>query len=182
MRETQEELSAKTSECKSQQEEITSLFSQIFELQARIKTLSQNNNDLKSTYETSTSELLTELDELKQKYNECIKQLNKTQDELISLRKKSGTPTRTSPATIHHNHRQANISKSTNTNSSQLNSCEFDDSCLVEEPVEMAVRANSNSLATELFCSLARDYRARNLYKFRFLPRFCNFMNKPNFF
>lgn len=169
MKETQEELSLKTTECRTQQEEITNLFSQIFELQARIKTLSQNNNEMKSNYETTTSELLVELADLKQKYNECLKQLNKTQDELSSLRKKS------TPSGAMQNRQTSmtgltrQMSKSTNTNNNNNNcsqlmtSCEFDDSSLsCHEPVEY-VRGNSNSLATELFCSLARDYRAKNL-------------------
>ena len=170
----------------------------------KIKTLSQTNSDIKSNYETSTSEIINEvrhissnnqkfksttnktttiykkLNELKQKYNECLKQLNKTEEELVLLRKKTNTtPTpqtsaAAASATAHQMHnRQTSTSQilaSMKSLSTQQTSCEDEESSfadMIESNAVISTRmtaANSNSFATELFCSLARDYRAKNLY------------------
>lgn len=89
LRNTQNELKHKTAECVNQKEEIDHLFAQIFELQARIKTLNVDNQDLHSIYESSKIDLLEQIRELKEKYNECIQMLSKSQEELSVLRRKT---------------------------------------------------------------------------------------------
>lgn len=94
---------------------------------------------------------------MKEKYNECLKLLSKTQEELTILRKKHNKQ-RTSSAnfspkidtyicddestTDHFESR--NVSSINTANSS------------------IWMPSNSNSLATEVFVSLAKDYQARN--------------------
>lgn len=94
----------------------------------------------------------------------------------MSLRKKTNTtPTpQTSAAAAQQMHnRQTSTSQilaSMKSLSTQQTSCEDEESSfadIIESNAAISTRmtaANSNSFATELFCSLARDYRAKNLY------------------
>lgn len=93
LRSTQDELRYKTAECQSQQEEIRDLFTQIFELQLRIKTINNETSDMHLLHEQSKQELLHQISELKEKYGECMVLLAQTQDELSQLRKKSASTT-----------------------------------------------------------------------------------------
>ena len=61
LRSAQNELKIKTAECKSQQDQIQNLFSQIFDLQLKIKTLKKDNSDLQSINESSISSLLNQV-------------------------------------------------------------------------------------------------------------------------
>jgi hypothetical protein len=58
---TREELKIKEYECESQQEEIQTLFSQIYELQLRIRNLKKENSDLHAIYESSKNELVEQV-------------------------------------------------------------------------------------------------------------------------
>lgn len=87
----QEELRYKTRESSQQQDEITSLYNQIMDLQTKIKTLTIENSELKSLINISAAtqgELATELLDLKSKYNDCFETLNSTRDELKVMRRK----------------------------------------------------------------------------------------------
>lgn len=88
LKDTQEELKIKSSEYLSQQDEIQTLYTQLVELQYRVKLLTKDNTDLQFIYDSSTSSLMNQVNELKEKYNECLALLSKTQDELLVLKSK----------------------------------------------------------------------------------------------
>jgi hypothetical protein len=164
-------------------------------LQLKVKDLTAENSDLQSFYDSTTSELIDQLNELKEKYNECLLILAKTQEELSVLRRKSnGT---TSKANKHqqthaadqqqHQMRSISTSTSISSNVNQLLSSDtymsYDEhdeqqqDDLANDSVNSNTSTSNNSkhfyffpnnpnrnesLASEVFQSLARDYRLNN--------------------
>ncbi|XP_057211016.1 trafficking kinesin-binding protein 1 isoform X1 [Triplophysa rosa] len=98
-----EELAKKTEDASRQQEEITHLLSQIVDLQKKAKTFAVENEELSqhlSAAKHAQRQLTTELQELEEKYSECIEMLHEAQEELKNLRNRSvsaGTPRRYHP-------------------------------------------------------------------------------------
>ncbi|XP_039537437.1 trafficking kinesin-binding protein 1 isoform X2 [Pimephales promelas] len=98
-----EELAKKTEDASRQQEEITHLLSQIVDLQKKAKTFAIENEELSqhlSAAKDAQRQLTTELQELEEKYSECIEMLHEAQEELKNLRNRSvsaGTPRRYHP-------------------------------------------------------------------------------------
>ncbi|XP_051520426.1 trafficking kinesin-binding protein 1 isoform X3 [Myxocyprinus asiaticus] len=95
-----EELAKKTEDASRQQEEITHLLSQIVDLQKKAKTYAVENEELSqhlSAAKDAQRQLTAELQELEDKYSECIEMLHEAQEELKNLRNRSvsaGTPRR----------------------------------------------------------------------------------------
>ncbi|KAK7139151.1 hypothetical protein R3I93_016321 [Phoxinus phoxinus] len=98
-----EELAKKTDDASRQQEEITHLLSQIVDLQKKAKTFAIENEELSQhllAAKDAQRQLTTELQELEEKYSECIEMLHEAQEELKDLRNRSvsaGTPRRYHP-------------------------------------------------------------------------------------
>ncbi|XP_056597246.1 trafficking kinesin-binding protein 1 [Triplophysa dalaica] len=98
-----EELAKKTEDASRQQEEITHLLSQIVDLQKKAKTFAVENEELSQhllAAKHAQRQLTTELQELEEKYSECIEMLHEAQEELKNLRNRSvsaGTPRRYHP-------------------------------------------------------------------------------------
>ncbi|XP_051991130.1 trafficking kinesin-binding protein 1 isoform X2 [Xyrauchen texanus] len=95
-----EELAKKTEDASRQQEEITHLLSQIVDLQKKAKTYAVENEELSQhllAAKDAQRQLTAELQELEDKYSECIEMLHEAQEELKNLRNRSvsaGTPRR----------------------------------------------------------------------------------------
>uniref|UniRef100_A0A8B9JT28 Trafficking protein, kinesin binding 1a n=1 Tax=Astyanax mexicanus TaxID=7994 RepID=A0A8B9JT28_ASTMX len=98
-----EELARKTEDASRQQEEITHLLSQIVDLQKKAKTYAVENEELNQhlgAAKDAQRQLTAELQELEEKYSECIEMLHEAQEELKNLRNRSvsaGTPRRYHP-------------------------------------------------------------------------------------
>ncbi|XP_017542557.2 trafficking kinesin-binding protein 1 [Pygocentrus nattereri] len=98
-----EELARKTEDASRQQEEITHLLSQIVDLQKKAKTYAVENEELSQhlgAAKDAQRQLTAELQELEEKYSECIEMLHEAQEELKNLRNRSvsaGTPRRYHP-------------------------------------------------------------------------------------
>ncbi|MEQ2235709.1 hypothetical protein ILYODFUR_005076 [Ilyodon furcidens] len=98
-----EELARKTEDASRQQEEITHLLSQIVDLQKKAKSLAVENEELSQhliAAKDAQRQLTAELQELEEKYSECIEMLHEAQEELKNLRNRSypaGTPRRYHP-------------------------------------------------------------------------------------
>lgn len=98
-----EELARKTEDASRQQEEITHLLSQIVDLQKKAKSYAVENEELSQhliAAKVAQRQLTTELQELEEKYSECIEMLHEAQEELKNLRNKNypaGTPRRYHP-------------------------------------------------------------------------------------
>uniref|UniRef100_A0AAY4BDP6 Trafficking protein, kinesin binding 1a n=1 Tax=Denticeps clupeoides TaxID=299321 RepID=A0AAY4BDP6_9TELE len=87
-----EELAKKTEDASRQQEEITYLLSQIVDLQKKTKTYAVENEELSqhlAAAKDAQRQLTAELQELEQKYVECIEMLHEAQEELKNLRNRS---------------------------------------------------------------------------------------------
>ncbi|XP_051527654.1 trafficking kinesin-binding protein 1-like isoform X2 [Myxocyprinus asiaticus] len=84
-----DELAKKTEDASRQQEEITHLLSQIVDLQKKAKTYAVENEELNqhlSAAKDAQRQLTAELQELEDKYSECIEILHEAQEELKNLR------------------------------------------------------------------------------------------------
>ncbi|XP_054619343.1 trafficking kinesin-binding protein 1-like isoform X1 [Dunckerocampus dactyliophorus] len=98
-----EELARKTDDASRQQEEITHLLSQIVDLQKKAKSLAVENEELSQhliAAKDAQRQLTAELQELEEKYSECIEMLHEAQEELKNLRNRNyavGTPRRYHP-------------------------------------------------------------------------------------
>ncbi|XP_030645241.1 trafficking kinesin-binding protein 1 [Chanos chanos] len=98
-----EELARKTEDASRQQEEITHLLSQIVDLQKKAKTYAVENEELSQhlcAAKDAQRQLTAELQELEEKYCECLEMLHEAQEELKNLRNRSvsaGTPRRCHP-------------------------------------------------------------------------------------
>ncbi|XP_061672146.1 trafficking kinesin-binding protein 1-like [Syngnathoides biaculeatus] len=98
-----EELARKTDDASRQQEEITHLLSQIVDLQKKAKSLAVENEELSQhliAAKDAQRQLTAELQELEEKYSECIEMLHEAQEELKNLRNRNyavGTPRRFHP-------------------------------------------------------------------------------------
>ncbi|XP_024921133.1 trafficking kinesin-binding protein 1 isoform X2 [Cynoglossus semilaevis] len=98
-----EELARKTEDASRQQEEITHLLSQIVDLQKKAKSYAVENEELSQhllAAKDAQRQLTAELQELEEKYSECIEMLHEAQEELKNLRNKNfnaGTPRRYHP-------------------------------------------------------------------------------------
>nr|XP_057902887.1 trafficking kinesin-binding protein 1-like isoform X2 [Doryrhamphus excisus] len=98
-----EELARKTDDASRQQEEITHLLSQIVDLQKKAKSLAVENEELSQhliAAKDAQRQLTAELQELEEKYCECIEMLHEAQEELKNLRNRNyavGTPRRYHP-------------------------------------------------------------------------------------
>ncbi|KAK5855362.1 hypothetical protein PBY51_005465 [Eleginops maclovinus] len=98
-----EELARKTEDASRQQEEITHLLSQIVDLQKKTKTFAVENEELSQhlvAAKDAQRQLTLELQELDEKYLECIEMLHEAQEELKNLRNRNfpaGTPRRYHP-------------------------------------------------------------------------------------
>ncbi|XP_034016788.1 trafficking kinesin-binding protein 1-like isoform X2 [Thalassophryne amazonica] len=98
-----EELARKTEDASRQQEEITHLLSQIVDLQKKAKSYAVENEELSQhlmAAKDAQRQLTAELQELEEKYSECIEMLHEAQEELKNLRNKNypaGTPRRCHP-------------------------------------------------------------------------------------
>ncbi|XP_056439456.1 trafficking kinesin-binding protein 1-like [Gadus chalcogrammus] len=98
-----EELARKTEDASRQQEEITHLLSQIVDLQKKSKMFAVENEELSQhliAAKDAQRQLTAELQELEEKYLECIEMLHEAQEELKDLRNRSypaGTPRRFHP-------------------------------------------------------------------------------------
>uniref|UniRef100_A0A672T892 Trafficking protein, kinesin binding 1a n=1 Tax=Sinocyclocheilus grahami TaxID=75366 RepID=A0A672T892_SINGR len=98
-----EELAKKTEDASRQQEEITHLLSQIVDLQKKAKTFAVENEELSqhlTAAKDAQRQLTSELQELEEKYSECIEILHEAQEEVKNLRNRSvsaGTPRRYHP-------------------------------------------------------------------------------------
>ncbi|XP_047016354.2 trafficking kinesin-binding protein 1 [Ictalurus punctatus] len=98
-----EELTRKTEDAARQQEEITHLLSQVVDLQKKAKTYALENEELSQhlvAAKDAQKQLTAELQELGEKYLECIEMLHEAQEELKNLRNRSvsaGTPRRFHP-------------------------------------------------------------------------------------
>uniref|UniRef100_A0A8C4NH87 Trafficking protein, kinesin binding 2 n=1 Tax=Eptatretus burgeri TaxID=7764 RepID=A0A8C4NH87_EPTBU len=92
-----EELSHRTEDNARQQEEITQLLSKIVDLQRRNKTLALENEELThhlSAAKDAQRSLTTELQELEDRYTECLEMMHEAQEEMKQLR---GKTVRTTP-------------------------------------------------------------------------------------
>ncbi|KAL7382669.1 hypothetical protein ABVT39_026175 [Epinephelus coioides] len=98
-----EELARKTEDAARQQEEITHLLSQIVDLQKKAKSFAVENEELSQhlvAAKDAQRQLTAELQELEEKYLECIEMLHEAQEELKNLRNRNypaGTPRRFHP-------------------------------------------------------------------------------------
>ncbi|XP_028285413.1 trafficking kinesin-binding protein 1 isoform X2 [Parambassis ranga] len=98
-----EELARKTEDASRQQEEITHLLSQIVDLQKKAKSYAVENEELSQhliAAKDAQRQLTAELQELQEKYSECIEMLHEAQEELKNLRNRNypaGTPRRYHP-------------------------------------------------------------------------------------
>ncbi|XP_041932219.1 trafficking kinesin-binding protein 1 isoform X1 [Alosa sapidissima] len=97
-----EELAKKTEDASRQQEEITYLLSQIVDLQKKAKMFAVENEELSqhlNAAKDAQRQLTSELQDLEEKYIECIEMLHEAQEELKNLRNRSmsGTPRRYHP-------------------------------------------------------------------------------------
>uniref|UniRef100_A0A3Q3RRX1 Trafficking kinesin-binding protein 1-like n=1 Tax=Mastacembelus armatus TaxID=205130 RepID=A0A3Q3RRX1_9TELE len=98
-----EELARKTEDASRQQEEITYLLSQIVDLQKKTKSYAVENEELSQhlmAAKDAQRQLTAELQELEEKYSECIEMLHEAQEELKNLRNRNypaGTPRRYHP-------------------------------------------------------------------------------------
>ncbi|KAF7664685.1 hypothetical protein LDENG_00168480 [Lucifuga dentata] len=98
-----EELARKTEDASRQQEEITYLLSQIVDLQKKTKSYAVENEELSQhlmAAKDAQRQLTAELQELEEKYLECIEMLHEAQEELKNLRNRNypaGTPRRFHP-------------------------------------------------------------------------------------
>ncbi|XP_037549134.1 trafficking kinesin-binding protein 1 [Nematolebias whitei] len=98
-----EELARKTEDASRQQEEVTRLLSQIVDLQKKAKSLAVENEELAQhlvAAKDAQRQLTAELQELGEKYAECIEMLHEAQQELKNLRNRNyaaGTPRRYHP-------------------------------------------------------------------------------------
>ncbi|KAJ3608627.1 hypothetical protein NHX12_023159 [Muraenolepis orangiensis] len=98
-----EELARKTDDASRQQEEITHLLSHIVDLQKKAKSFAVENEELSQhlvAAKDAQRQLTAELQELEEKYLECIEMLHEAQEELKDLRNRSypaGTPRRFHP-------------------------------------------------------------------------------------
>ncbi|CAJ1083731.1 trafficking kinesin-binding protein 1-like [Xyrichtys novacula] len=98
-----EELARKTEDASRQQEEITHLLSQIVDLQKKAKSYAVENEELSQhliAAKDAQRQLTAELQELEEKYSECIEMLHEAQEELKNLRNRNypaGTPRRFHP-------------------------------------------------------------------------------------
>ncbi|XP_075995155.1 trafficking kinesin-binding protein 1 [Genypterus blacodes] len=98
-----EELARKTDDASRQQEEITHLLSQIVDLQKKAKSYAVENEELSQhliAAKDAQRQLTAELQELEEKYLECIEMLHEAQEELKNLRNRdypAGTPRRFHP-------------------------------------------------------------------------------------
>ncbi|XP_031441766.1 trafficking kinesin-binding protein 1-like isoform X2 [Clupea harengus] len=98
-----EELAKKTDDASRQQEEITYLLSQIVDLQRKAKTYAVENEEMNqhlNAAKEAQRQLTSELQDLDEKYIECIEMLHEAQEELKNLRNRSvsaGTPRRFNP-------------------------------------------------------------------------------------
>ncbi|KAK9526269.1 hypothetical protein VZT92_014978 [Zoarces viviparus] len=98
-----EELSRKTEDASRQQEEITHLLSQIVDLQKKAKSYAVENEELSQhlmAAKDAQRQLTAELQELDEKYLECIEMLHEAHEELKNLRNRNfpaGTPRRFHP-------------------------------------------------------------------------------------
>ncbi|XP_024862715.1 trafficking kinesin-binding protein 1 isoform X1 [Kryptolebias marmoratus] len=98
-----EELARKTEDASRQQEEVTRLLSQIVDLQKKAKSLAVENEELSQhlvAAKDAQRQLTAELQELGEKYSECIEMLHEAQEELKNLRNRNytaGTPRRYHP-------------------------------------------------------------------------------------
>uniref|UniRef100_A0A4W6FQ36 Trafficking kinesin protein 1 n=1 Tax=Lates calcarifer TaxID=8187 RepID=A0A4W6FQ36_LATCA len=98
-----EELARKTEDASRQQEEITHLLSQIVDLQKKAKSYAVENEELSQhlmAAKDAQRQLTAELQELEEKYSECIEMLHEAQEELKNLRNRNypaGTPRRYHP-------------------------------------------------------------------------------------
>ncbi|XP_036948598.1 trafficking kinesin-binding protein 1-like isoform X4 [Acanthopagrus latus] len=98
-----EELARKTEDAARQQEEITHLLSQIVDLQKKAKSYAVENEELSQhlvAAKDAQKQLTAELQELEEKYSECIEMLHEAQEELKNLRNRNypaGTPRRFHP-------------------------------------------------------------------------------------
>jgi hypothetical protein len=89
LRTAQDELETKKIESSLHQEEVQTLYTQVLDLQKKIKLLNDNNQELQSNNQASNVTLIEQITDLKEKYNECLSLLGKTQDELSVLRRKN---------------------------------------------------------------------------------------------
>ncbi|XP_023284335.1 trafficking kinesin-binding protein 1-like isoform X2 [Seriola lalandi dorsalis] len=98
-----EELARKTEDASRQQEEITHLLSQIVDLQKKAKSYAVENEELSQhllAAKDAQRQLTAELQELEEKYSECIEMLHEAQEELKNLRNRNytaGAPRRYHP-------------------------------------------------------------------------------------
>ncbi|XP_067111543.1 trafficking kinesin-binding protein 1-like [Osmerus mordax] len=98
-----EELARKTEDAARQQEEVTHLLSQIVDLQKKAKSVAVENEELAQhlgAAKDAQRQLTAELQELEEKYSECIEMLHEAQEELKNLRNRNypaGTPRRFHP-------------------------------------------------------------------------------------
>lgn len=113
------------------------------------------------------NELVDQINDLKEKYNECLRVLSRTQEELLVVRKKQPH---------HRSMKRANTIISSNiicddddddivsNNEEYLMNQVVQNSALMNNRVrcEPNIPSNSNSLATEVFCTIAKDYRSKN--------------------
>ena len=194
LRSAQSELRLKTAECASQHEQIQGLFAQIFELQLRIKTIAKENGELLHAADdhhrhnnnsnndgSSKREMLEQIAELRHKYSVCMSLLNKTQEELIQLRKRSGGSRSKATAIA-----AVSILSSNSVAGDEFDEDEDDDddvgdeNAVLEASFKPAIfhsnkassvyspwmltggSCNSKSLAAELFSSMAREFRLQN--------------------
>uniref|UniRef100_A0AAR2JUW7 Trafficking protein, kinesin binding 1a n=1 Tax=Pygocentrus nattereri TaxID=42514 RepID=A0AAR2JUW7_PYGNA len=87
-----EELAKKTEDASRQQEEITHLLSQIVDLQKKAKSYAVENEELTQhlgAAKDAQRQLTTELQELEDKYAECMEMLHEAQEELKNFRNKT---------------------------------------------------------------------------------------------
>ncbi|XP_056299571.1 trafficking kinesin-binding protein 1 isoform X2 [Pseudoliparis swirei] len=87
-----EELGRKTEDASRQQEEITHLLSQIVDLQKKAKMYAVENEELTQhlgAAKDAQRQLTAELQELQDKYAECMEMLHEAQEELKNLRNKT---------------------------------------------------------------------------------------------
>uniref|UniRef100_A0A3B4A6D5 Trafficking protein, kinesin binding 1a n=1 Tax=Periophthalmus magnuspinnatus TaxID=409849 RepID=A0A3B4A6D5_9GOBI len=87
-----EELARKTEDASRQQEEITHLLSQIVDLQKKAKSFAVENEELSQhliAAKDAQRQLTAELQDLEEKYSECIEMLHEAQEELKNLRNRN---------------------------------------------------------------------------------------------
>ncbi|KAL7887371.1 hypothetical protein AOLI_G00050920 [Acnodon oligacanthus] len=87
-----EELAKKTEDASRQQEEITHLLSQIVDLQKKAKSYAVENEELTQhlgAAKDAQRQLTAELQELEDKYAECMEMLHEAQEELKNFRNKT---------------------------------------------------------------------------------------------